>query len=325
MFPGDPIDNVCYCVLIDTLAARYARLGFSPGIAGKNIRYIGVSKFSLRVFLAWCASALEIHVMHILLMSARKEMGWVTARRIVASMANLFPLGHGIIVDFIAKNMSAHSLSVHRDSPISFRSSVACPFPAFIWATFIHVFPEQLNAFVSSIVATNKALMLALHYARLLITARCDWCDFSASTHAQAGWIRRGGYNIFSCIMAKDKFVGLPLDMPSSSVGLFCDRHRLSTTAHAETGGIRRGNRGSPSTAVSDNVLHRLSLDVSSLLFVSARERRGPSTTAVAVTVWNFVKWEFGLDKICGIIGHVNRSFQRLNEPGTLERCPVFL
>lgn len=90
-------------------------------------------------------SALYLSILHVVTLCANKQMLWVNALWVIASMANKQILAYFSVVNFIRNSMGMAKFRINGKTPVAFRIFSCCPNPASLG--LINFIPKPLENF----------------------------------------------------------------------------------------------------------------------------------------------------------------------------------
>lgn len=133
------------------LVNAYSQLSKLPAkFPDLGIAVMSVGSFFAFLAMNWrvAAATFVMHILCVVGLCAKKEMGWIAARRIVAYMANVHAVWYRSISKFPSNTAgdrafvaSTFSLA-HREVSVSMRPATCLPLPAFVRAAPVYLFPE---------------------------------------------------------------------------------------------------------------------------------------------------------------------------------------
>ena len=142
MFPGLFQYGSANSSLRNTNLLGKCGLGFAISVSFAYLYNLAISQFRHAVILAFCGAFLINHVLRIGLLGAGKKMSGINAGRVIATMKNA--ARRKAIMKFIGKAVRWCRIAIPPESSISVLVASSIPFPAFIGATFVYLFPETL-------------------------------------------------------------------------------------------------------------------------------------------------------------------------------------
>lgn len=164
IFPGR--DAVNCCLAHSVMFGQFPLRNFKSLIKFPDLPNFTLLKLGAAMIfaLAWWNSILFERIPHILCVGASKKMFQVVARRIIAVVANLFPLGYWPILEHPHQPVNPPQLrlvSHHAVPPISF---VSGPDPAFRARSLnCHRFKELENLMACSWLPATRAIFKLKH------------------------------------------------------------------------------------------------------------------------------------------------------------------
>lgn len=157
-----------------------------------DLRFVQLRAWVGRAILTRLAILL-VSVIHIVLMSAKKEMGGIHARSMIAGVANFHAFGYGakVYLPRYALRVSGHA--VNDQAAIPPRCKAGCPIPAFIWVTHINLFPEF---FFDGFLRLKSRRMTFQEAHRLSFDAPPTWI----SIFSYIGWLTTTAFTKFGSL-----------------------------------------------------------------------------------------------------------------------------
>lgn len=141
-------------------------------------------------------SSLLDHIKRVVLMCAQEEMLWIATGRIVTAMKDKQAIGNWAVVHLVGKargnNLAKGIVVFASDAKYAITQSrgAALPFPTFVGAALIYLFPKANLDRSASPMATAVPEVSALKQTATGFSLPSDGRDFAASATAQAGRIR---------------------------------------------------------------------------------------------------------------------------------------
>lgn len=139
----------------------------ASGIAGANFRNLSIGQSCLAMGIAMRMSTLAYHVIMVVLISAKKQMGRVHATRIVARMANQLAVWQCAICQLISYAMRLPSLvTTQFDLPVTLSVKRSLPFPTIIGTALVNFLPKAFcdGAVGGGLMAANVLALLAREF-----------------------------------------------------------------------------------------------------------------------------------------------------------------
>lgn len=190
---------------------------------------------AVKVFATLCD-----HVVNIVLLCAKPEVGGIHAAWVVARMANEQPIWDGAVMPFVAKAMAKLCASrplffiASHERAIASGGSRAYPIPTIIRAALVYLFPETIFQRSAALMVGDIRVRLTLDPSVNRFGYGSDGGLLAATTSTQAAWVGRFQEWIFARVMV-DKSLGFALYISETRNCSFCYLSLAATSASAET------------------------------------------------------------------------------------------
>lgn len=143
------------------------------------------------------------HILIVVSMSTKKQMGRIDTSRIVATMANAHAVWNWAIVKLITVAMRKHAFTVDSHLPVTKCHTETCPFPTIIGTTLIDLRPKVRGGMMNAMVI-DESKRLTFDPTITLIVARGKVCQLTATALAVTVWdfvrgIIEGHRNLLGC------------------------------------------------------------------------------------------------------------------------------
>lgn len=119
-------------------------------VSATNLSHLFRGQLGQVLFLAFGLSALLIAVGHVVLMRPEKQMRWVHASGVIATVQNEEAIGDGAEVEFPGEAVSLSKFSVVVESSVGFSDLTTRPHPTLTadrvyWPALVNLWPESLG------------------------------------------------------------------------------------------------------------------------------------------------------------------------------------
>lgn len=195
MCPPNAIDNATYGVFADAKLVRYFLLRYAILVKMSNLAHFfsGQTCLVMRLALYPGAAAFGHFVLHIVEWRASKQVVWVNARGIVASMASKLAVFQWAMMEFATKTMSRIGNVIKVELTVSSTADRSRPQPTFMLLPANDLSPEYFLRCVSvmaTVVPGYKAHWLSFDMPISLASLFGYWSGIAASTFTEFNAIR---------------------------------------------------------------------------------------------------------------------------------------
>lgn len=184
------MDNIGHCYVTNSIEYAYLLLAKIPlGVECADNGDIIFGDFCTSILRSYknLVSSLCHHIIDVVLICTGPEMCRVTARRVIASVKNIEPIGNRAIREFVGNSVGVKVLTSKLQGSIAIGISGTHPRPALILGFDIHPAPQAVREKGVSLAVSADALKgLTLNPTSIGSTLGCDSGFLSAATHAVA-------------------------------------------------------------------------------------------------------------------------------------------
>jgi hypothetical protein len=189
VLPVQPIDNMGDSALCHAVPSGQASLRNTFGNQAADSPHTILRKLGIVTANPFAWATLLFHVLHIVGLSAKKQMVRIAAGRIVAGVANFDTFGDLATIKRVRQSMGTPLLPVTHDLAIvpGRRTPCALPLPTLVGMASYNVAPKHFAfGFGTHVMATDEPQRLAFNLAALRVISRCNRGFLSAATAAIA-------------------------------------------------------------------------------------------------------------------------------------------
>lgn len=198
MFPGQAEKQTSHADAANTILSgkgRHTDIAFGKALARFNHLLFG--ELGNGDFGSSGVAILGYFVRHIISICAKKQMGWIHAGRIVASMANMHMVRDWAVRQLPRNAVSRNDLIVKSGLPVTLAICVPLPLPTIVKAADLDLHPEMFRgrwgATKASVMPVNKPFRFTFHVAAPIFVSCGNGCLLSTTAVAiTVGNIVRG-------------------------------------------------------------------------------------------------------------------------------------
>lgn len=146
--------------------------GVALAVSGTNFAHGGFCEFGLRVCAATPLALFANHVMYVVRLRPKKQMGRIHALGIVAMMADTHAVRDRAKVEFVTDPMGKDGSAANVKIAVTEGHGAGLPFPTVVRPASVDLFPESNRNGALPVVTMHKPNRLALDPSAAFIVAR---------------------------------------------------------------------------------------------------------------------------------------------------------